>query len=86
MKQSEMKGGMPVYISSTNKTQDTHTVSAGMKLMVDKIYKIKYTANTRHGLAAIINGYYWHSEDLSFPKVKIEKPKIQHFDIKELVI
>ena len=85
MKESQIKAGMPVYISSCNKTKDTHTASNVMKNMVGKIYTVKYAASTRFGLAAVINGYYWHPKDLSLPKISIEKPKIHYFDTKELV-
>jgi len=86
MKESQMKSGMHVVISSTNETKNTHTSTRAMERMVGNIYKIKYTANTRYGLAAIIDGYYFHSKDLSFPKTDpLKTPKPQHFDIKELV-
>ena len=86
MKESEIKTGMYVLISDSNATSNTHTSTRIMRSMVGEIHKIEYTAPTRHGLAAVINEYYWHPSDLSFPKHKKEKPKTENFDTKELVI
>jgi len=88
MKESEMRKGMRVLICSSKETGGTHTSTRAMERMVNKIYKIKYTATSRFGLAAIINGYYWHPKDLTIPTkpVPLKKLKPQHFDIKELVI
>lgn len=88
MKESEMKKGMYVIINSTFKTSNTHSTTLKMKEMVNQVYQIENIQRTCHGDAALIDGYYWHPGDLTFEKSlsPIEKPKIYHFDIKELVI
>lgn len=87
MEESELKKGRRVFISSTIATRNTHTTSSIMKGMLNKSYKIQYNQLTPYGLAAVINGYYWHPKDLSLYEPPVmKKPKIQHFDIKELVI
>jgi len=87
MKESEIKKNVYVVINSSDATTNTHSSSRVMRSMVGETHKIKYTIKTRHGKAAIINGYYWHPKDLSLLiKPKIEKPKTQYFNPKELVL
>lgn len=87
MKESEIKKGIKVFIANTYNTKNTHTTNVVMKSMLNKVYKIQYNKSTRHGLAAVIDGYKWHPKDLIlFKPAPIKKPKIPLFDIKELVI
>lgn len=87
MKESEMKKGMRVFISDTENTKNTHTVTQIMSEMLNKSFKIQYIKITPHGDAAVINNYCWHPNDLTKNKpIKKEPPKTQYFDVKELVI
>ena len=87
MKESEIKKGIKVVITNTYNTKNTHTTTSTMKGMLNKSYKIQYNRLTSNGLAAIINGFYWHPKDLSLYEPPVmKKSEIQHFDVKELVI
>jgi len=86
MKASEMKKGMHIIISNDiSKTSRTHTANNSMRKMQGQYYTIKRVIITGHGLAAIVNGWTWHPEDLTEVEIT-KKSQIFHFDIKELEI
>lgn len=86
MKESEIKQGRLVIITSIIATKNTHNICSEMKDMVSMLYQIQAISNTRYGLSAVINGYYWHAKDLSLVSpLSIKKCKTQHFNIEDLV-
>lgn len=84
MKESEIEKGLHIIIADDiSKTKNTHNTCTEMNNMRGGKYKINGIAGTSHGKAAIVNGYYWHPNDL-VELVAEKKSKRFHFNIKHL--
>jgi len=89
MKATELYKGMKVRIETSFHTRETHTVNRIMECCIGRDYIIEDVENnTGYGLAAVINGYYWHAKDLVSLEtpLRTEKVKVVNFNIKELVL
>ncbi len=87
MKEHEMEKGLVVIISTNpSNTIRTHDINVSMKTMFGKQYTIERIEKSSHGLAAIIEGWMWHYDDLEERLAPEKKAQIFHFDVERLVI
>ena len=85
MKESRMEKGVHITISNDAcHTERTHTVNEAMKRMRGGLYQMGGTVETSYGPTAIIEGYYWHPDDL-IEVSPVKKPQLFHFDADGLV-
>ncbi len=84
MDPKRMEKGVHVIIANNiDKTRKRHKANHDMLNMMGRHFLIHDVRDTSKGLAAKINGYIWHPDDLLEDSPRKEKQTF-HFDEKEL--
>ncbi len=86
MEESRVKTGVYITISDNiSKTDSVHGSNSDMSKMKGKTYQIEGFRSTSRGMAALVQGFLWHPDDLAEQSTE-KNPEPFHFDIKELII